>query len=68
MRVSSDSERSAVRGVQMLTMRRRCMVALVMLAIAVITRADEAPSKPVWLARHPDTALRVLVWNVDRTF
>ena len=68
MRVSSDSERSAARGVQMLTMRRRCMVALVMLAIAVIARADAAPSKPVWLARHPDTALRVLVWNVDRTF
>jgi endonuclease/exonuclease/phosphatase (EEP) superfamily protein YafD len=28
--------------------------------------AQEALSQGRWLARHPDTELRVLVWNVDR--
>ena len=29
---------------------------------------QRAPAKSDWLERHPDTALRVLVWNVDRKF
>lgn len=30
--------------------------------------AESGDAERVWLARHPDTVLRVLVWNVDRSF
>lgn len=33
-----------------------------------LAHAELGNAERVWLARHPDTALRVLVWNVDRTF
>ncbi len=33
-----------------------------------LAHAESGDAERVWLARHPDTTLRVLVWNVDRSF
>jgi endonuclease/exonuclease/phosphatase (EEP) superfamily protein YafD len=69
MRVSPDCERPASRGAQSLSSRSRpWSVALVLLAMMGSASSARVQDDAVWLARHPDTALRVLVWNVDRTF
>ncbi len=43
-------------------------IALALLCTSCITITDGAPADREWLARHPGTTLRVLVWNIDRAF
>ena len=50
---------------------RRLAITLALLAWASLsgcTHTTRGTGEPEWLARHPDTDLRVLVWNVDREF
>lgn len=50
---------------------RRLVFTLALLAWAVLSgcaHSGDRGGEPQWLARHPDTDLRVLVWNVDREF
>ncbi len=41
---------------------------LIAACLAGCTHGNRRDTSPQWLARHPDTDLRVLVWNVDRRF
>lgn len=41
---------------------------LLLSGLAGLAHAGSLDAEPVWLARHPDAVLRVLVWNVDRSF
>lgn len=45
-----------------------CALALSLICVASIANADDSAAQRVWLERHPDTALRVLTWNVARNF
>lgn len=50
--------------------RRVVATAVLSLLLCVLgcTHTTRSTGEAEWLARHPDTDLRVLVWNVDREF
>jgi len=43
-------------------------IAFLLWCLPGLAQADAADVDRAWLARHPDTVLRVLTWNVDRSF
>lgn len=64
----AEVDSSAARGAE--TWGRVVAVVALSLLLCVLgcTHTTRGTGEPEWLARHPDTDLRVLVWNVDREF